>query len=462
MCTHTLPQVHLRTATVPMSQIDILLPKMGESVAEATIIKWLKNEGDHVAADEPIVEIATDKVDSEVPAPQDGILLKRLVNDGDVVKVGQLIAHIGTAVESKGTPPAAAPPTAASNGRPTATPQPAAAAASAEPIGKSGPGGKFYSPLVRNIAQSEGVSLSELESIAGSGQGGRVTKRDILDFLPQRGSSPAPVAAPAPAAAAPAPVASSAPATTAAKPAAPKLVPGPGDELIEMDRMRKLIADHMVMSKATSPHVTSFVEADVTNLVLWRDRVKGPFEKREGEKITFTPVFIMAIAQAIKEMPMINVQVDGQTIIKKKDINIGMAAALPTGNLIVPVIKNADRYNLTGLAKAVNDLAKRAREGKLSPDEISGGTYTVTNVGTFGNVLGTPIINQPQVAIMAMGAIRKKPAVLETPTGDVIAIRHMMFLSHSYDHRVVDGALGGRFVRRVADILEAWSLDQDF
>lgn len=445
-----------------MSQIDILLPKMGESVAEATIIKWLKNEGDHVAADEPIVEIATDKVDSEVPAPQDGILLKRLVNDGDVVKVGQLIAHIGTAGEAKSTAPTPAPPAAASNGRPAATPQHAATTASTASIGKSGPGGKFYSPLVRNIAQSEGVSLSELESISGSGQGGRVTKRDILDFLPQRGSSPAPVAAPASAAAAPAPVASSAPATAAAKPAAPKLVPGPGDELVEMDRMRKLIADHMVMSKATSPHVTSFVEADVTNLVLWRDRVKGPFEKREGEKITFTPVFIMAIAQAIKEMPMINVQVDGQTIIKKKDINIGMAAALPTGNLIVPVIKNADRYNLTGLAKAVNDLAKRAREGKLSPDEISGGTYTVTNVGTFGNVLGTPIINQPQVAIMAMGAIRKKPAVLETPAGDVIAIRHMMFLSHSYDHRVVDGALGGRFVRRVADILEAWSLDQDF
>ncbi|MCC7502400.1 MAG: 2-oxo acid dehydrogenase subunit E2 [Flavobacteriales bacterium] len=442
-----------------MSQIDILLPKMGESVAEATIIKWLKNEGDHVAADEPIVEIATDKVDSEVPAPQDGILLKRLVNDGDVVKVGQLIAHIGTAGEAKSAAPAAAPSTAASNGRPVATPQPAAATIPTAPIGKSGPGGKFYSPLVRNIAQSEGVSLSELESIAGSGQGGRVTKRDILDFLPQRGSIPSPAAA---VSAGPAPVASAVPATTAAKPAAPKLVPGPGDELIEMDRMRKLIADHMVMSKATSPHVTSFVEADVTNLVLWRDRVKGPFEKREGEKITFTPVFIMAIAQAIKEMPMINVQVDGQTIIKKKDINIGMAAALPTGNLIVPVIKNADRYNLTGLAKAVNDMAKRAREGKLAPDEISGGTYTVTNVGTFGNVLGTPIINQPQVAIMAMGAIRKKPAVLETPSGDVIAIRHMMFLSHSYDHRVVDGALGGRFVRRVADILEAWSLDQDF
>lgn len=458
-----------------MSHIEILLPKMGESVAEATIIKWLKNEGDRVEADEPMVEIATDKVDSEVPAPQDGILLKKLVNDGDVVQVGQVIAHIGTGAASE---PAAAPAPAtaapAGNGAahkaPVATPAPAAAPAG--PVGREGGNGKFYSPLVRNIAASEGVSQAELDNLAGSGQGGRVTKKDILDYLPNRGQQAAveaPVAkAPeAPVAAAPAaapvvaaPVAASAPA--APKPQGPKVVPGPGDQLIEMDRMRKLIADHMVMSKATSPHVTSFVEADVTNLVLWRNRVKNSFEKREGEKITFTPVFIMAIVQAIKEMPMINVQVDGSTIIKKKDINIGMAAALPSGNLIVPVIKNADRYNLTGLAKAVNDLANRARQGKLAPDEISGGTYTVTNVGTFGNVLGTPIINQPQVAIMATGAIRKKPAVLETPTGDVIAVRHMMFLSHSYDHRVVDGALGGKFVRRVADILEAWSVDQEF
>ncbi|HEY0976328.1 MAG TPA: dihydrolipoamide acetyltransferase family protein [Flavobacteriales bacterium] len=466
-----------------MSHIEILLPKMGESVAEATIIKWLKNEGDRVEADEPMVEIATDKVDSEVPAPQDGILLKRLVNDGDVVKVGQPIAHIGVGAGAGTTAaaPAAPAPAAATNGTPKAVAAPAAAPVAGGPVPKDGPSGKFYSPLVRNIAESEGVSLAELEALEGSGQGGRVTKKDILDYLPNRGAqpsgqpaansqpvaaveaapAPAPIASPAPvaapAAAAPAPVA-----PAASKPQAPKVVPGPGDELIEMDRMRKLIADHMVMSKSVSPHVTSFVEADVTNLVLWRDRVKGPFEKREGEKITFTPVFIMAIAQAIKEMPMINVQVDGHTIIKKKDINIGMAAALPTGNLIVPVIRNADRYNLTGLAKAVNDLAKRAREGKLSPDEIGSGTYTVTNVGTFGNVLGTPIINQPQVAIMATGAIRKKPAVIETPTGDVIAIRHMMFLSHSYDHRVVDGALGGKFVRRVADILEGWSLDQEF
>ncbi|MEO7081071.1 MAG: dihydrolipoamide acetyltransferase family protein, partial [Flavobacteriales bacterium] len=307
--------------------------------------------------------------------------------------------------------------------------------------------------------------MEELEALEGSGQGGRVTKKDLLDYLPKRdeggngnaeATAPIVAKAPAPQAPAAAPQPNPAPAAT---PSDIKLAPG--DELLEMDRMRKLIAEHMVMSKRTSPHVTSFVEADVTNLVLWRNKVKNAFEKREGEKITFTPIFIMAIAQAIKEMPMINIQVSGDKIIKKKDINIGMAAALPSGNLIVPVVRNADRLNLMGLAKSVNDLANRARTGKLSPDEVSGGTYTVTNVGTFGNVLGTPIINQPQVAIMAMGAIKKKPAVLETPTGDVIAIRHMMFLSHSYDHRVVDGALGGKFVRRVADILEGWSLDTE-
>lgn len=446
-----------------MSQIDILLPKMGESVAEATIIKWLKNEGDRVEADEPIVEIATDKVDSEVPAPEAGILVKRLVKDGDVVKVGQPIAQIGSA--AGGAPSA---PAAASNGAPKAAPAPVAApppaataVAASGPVERTGPSGKFYSPLVRNIAQNEGVSLQELEAIAGSGQGGRVTKKDILDYLPNRGAQSTSAAAER--SVAPAPAATPAPPPAAkAEPQAPKVVAGEGEEIIEMDRMRKLIADHMVMSKRTSPHVTSFVEADVTNLVLWREKVKKAFEQREGEKITFTPIFIMAIVQAIKEMPMINVQVDGYTIIKKKDINIGMAAALPSGNLIVPVIKNADMLNLVGITKKVNDLANRARAGKLQPDEIQGGTYTVTNVGTFGNVLGTPVINQPQVAIMATGAIRKKPAVIETPHGDLIGIRHMMFLSHSYDHRVVDGALGGKFVRRVADILEGWSVDQSF
>mgnify|MGYP000926628322 CR=1 FL=1 len=449
-----------------MSQIDILLPKMGESVAEATIIKWLKNEGDRVEADEPIVEIATDKVDSEVPAPEAGILLKRLVNDGDVVKVGQPIAQIGSAAASAAKP-VAAPATQAPVASPVSNGKAAAPAATAiagsDPVSRSGPSGKFYSPLVRNIAQNEGVSLAELETLPGSGQGGRVTKKDILDYLPNRGTQVAgtgaggntAVPAPAPA---PSPTPVSAPTATSS----PTVRPSEGDDLVEMDRMRRLIADHMVMSKHTSPHVTSFVEADVTNLVMWREKVKKAFEQREGEKLTFTPVFIMAIVQAIKEMPMINVQVNGYTIIKKKDINIGMAAAMPNGNLIVPVIKNADQLNLVGLAKKVNDLANRARLGKLLPDEISGGTYTMTNVGTFGNVLGTPVINQPQVAIMATGAIRKKPAVIETPQGDLIGIRHQMFLSHSYDHRVVDGALGGRFVRRVADILESWSIDQTF
>lgn len=448
-----------------MAQIEILLPKMGESVAEATIIKWLKNEGDRVLADEPMVEIATDKVDSEVPAPQDGVVLKRLVQDGDVVKVGQAIALLGIGAGQEAPPAAPAPAVE----RPVAA-QVAAAPVRTDtataPVARTGPSGKFYSPLVRNIALSEGVSMAELEAIEGSGQGGRVTKKDVLDYLPQRGIAtngtqpePAmPVAPVAPVAAAVAPTVSAPPVAASAE---PRIKPAPGDEVIEMDRMRRLIADHMVMSKRTSPHVTSFVEADVTTLVQWRNKVKGAFEKREGEKITFTPVFIMAIVQAIKEMPMINVQVDGSTIIRKKDINIGMAAALPSGNLIVPVIRNADRLNLMGITKMVNDLAARARQGKLGPDEISGGTYTITNVGTFGNVLGTPIINQPQVAIMATGAIRKKPAVLETPMGDVIAVRHMMYLSHSYDHRVVDGALGGRFVRRVADILEGWSMDTE-
>lgn len=440
-----------------MSQIEILLPKMGESVAEATITKWLKKPGDAVAADEPIVEIATDKVDSEVPAPEAGVLSEQLVKEGDVVKVGQPIARIGGSV-SVPAPSAAKTPepqkaVPASNGHAPAAPVPIVAGTASGPVPRTGPSGKFYSPLVRNIAQSEGLSMAELEGIAGSGEGGRVTKKDVLNYLPQRHGGKAPALTPSHAAPAPsAPSSSPVPALSAAL----------GDELIEMDRMRRLIADHMVMSKRTSPHVTSFVEADVTNLVLWRDKVKKAFEQREGEKLTFTPVFIMAIVQAIKEMPMVNVQVDGYTIIKKKEINIGMAAALPSGNLIVPVIKNADQLNLVGLAKRVNDLAGRARAGKLQPDEVSGGTYTVTNVGTFGNVLGTPVINQPQVAIMATGAIRKKPAVIETPQGDLIGIRHMMFLSHSYDHRVVDGALGGRFVRRVADILEDWSLDLPF
>jgi 2-oxoglutarate dehydrogenase E2 component (dihydrolipoamide succinyltransferase) len=449
-----------------MSQIELLLPKMGESVAEATIIKWVKKEGDAVKADEPIIEIATDKVDSEVPSPEDGVLLKCLVKEGDVVQVGQPIALIGTGASASAAP--AAPTVAAAAPAPVAVVAPAAhveAAAIADPLAvevlKNGPSGKFYSPLVRNIAKEEGVSMTELESIAGSGQGGRVTKEDVLAFISNRtkgGSTPAPVPVQTSAPAAPAVAA----APTASAPAhKPSVFVGANDEIVEMDRMRKLIADHMVMSVQTSPHVTSYVEADVTNIVMWREKVKKTFEQKHKTKLTFTPLFIEAVARAIKDFPGVNVSIDGTKIIYRRDINVGMAAALPSGNLIVPVIKNADQLNLVGLASKVNDLADRARANKLSPDEIQGGTYTLTNVGTFGNVMGTPIINQPQVAILAVGAIRKKPAVIETPYGDTLGIRHMMFLSHSYDHRVVDGALGGSFVRRVADYLESFDLDRE-
>lgn len=439
-----------------MAQVELIMPKMGESVAEATIIKWLKNEGDAIEAEESVLEIATDKVDSEVPSPVEGVLVKRLFAEDEVVQVGQAIAIIETGGAGATTSPASTPAAAAPAAAPVAQieAQVNQAAEAAGSISRES-NGRFYSPLVRSIAEQEGISQTELDGIAGTGLEGRVTKADILDYVANRGKSPqaAPQAAPS------APSASGS--AVAAAPAAPAPPTMAGDEIIEMDRMRKLIADHMVMSKRTSPHVTSFVEVDVTNMVRWRDKVKSAFEKREGEKITFTPIFVEALVKAIKDFPLINVSVDGNKIIKRRDINIGMAAALPSGNLIVPVIKNADRYNLTGLAKVVNDLASRARAGKLSPDEVQGGTYTLTNVGTFGNVLGTPIINQPQVAIMAAGAIVKKPAVIETPEGDVIAIRHKMFLSHSYDHRVVDGALGGMFVRRVADYLEAFDPNRE-
>lgn len=447
-----------------MAQIELLLPKMGESVAEATIIKWLVEEGQAVEADDPIVEIATDKVDSEVPAPEDGVLVKKMVNDGDVVEVGQVIAIISTDGDTAAAPsaPAASSAPAPAAAAP-ATPAPEVVAAVSAPldvaVGKTGPSGRFYSPLVRSIAKEEGIPMAELESISGSGQEGRVTKKDILGYIAERKNGTSTSAQPAAAASTPAQSAPSTntPAQAAAKPAAKSnIVVGPNDEIVEMDRMRKLIADHMVMSKHTSPHVTSFVEADVTNIVNWRNKYKKSFEQNEGEKLTFTPIFMEAVVKAIKDFPGVNASVDGTNVILRKDINIGMAAALPSGNLIVPVIKNADQLNMVGLAKKVNDLANRARTNKLTPDEISGGTFTLTNVGTFGNVMGTPIINQPQVAILAVGAIRKRPAVLETPQGDVIAIRHMMFLSHSYDHRVVDGMLGGSFVRRVADYLEAF------
>jgi 2-oxoglutarate dehydrogenase E2 component (dihydrolipoamide succinyltransferase) len=445
-----------------MAQIDILLPKMGESVAEATIIKWLVEEGQTVEADEPIVEIATDKVDSEVPAPEDGVIGKIMVGEGDVVKVGEIIASLST---DGGAAPVATP-VVQSEATPAPVPAPEVIEAVAAPlnveVSKQSASGRFYSPLVRNIAKAEGIPMSELETVSGSGKEGRVTKNDILSYVDgrQNGGS----------AAAPQKVAQNGQAATATSAPAPSASPAPKvatpmssgeDEIVEMDRMRRLIADHMVHSVATAAHVTSFVEADVTNLVLWRNKMKSVFEKKEGEKLTFTPMFVEAVAKAIRDFPGVNIQIDGNNIIYKKSINIGMAAALPSGNLIVPVIKNADQFNLVGLAKIVNDLAARARENKLKPDEISGGTYTISNVGTFGNVMGTPIINQPQVAILALGAIRKKPAVIETPQGDTIGVRHMMFLSHSYDHRVVDGMLGGSFVRRVADYLEQFDLNRE-
>ncbi|MFM2201220.1 MAG: hypothetical protein RL040_420 [Bacteroidota bacterium] len=438
-----------------MSQIELLLPKMGESVAEATIIKWVKKEGDAITADEPIIEIATDKVDSEVPAPEDGVLLKCLVKEGDVVAVGQPIALIGIGANASAPAPAATPAPIAPKAEAVAAASIASPLVSSVTVSSSDD--RFYSPLVKSIAKTEGISQSELDAITGSGQGGRVTKSDILNYIATRGK--APVAAPS---VKQEPVVVQA-ATATPAPAKQKaaISVGGNDEIIEMDRMRKLIADHMVMSKQTSPHVTSYVEADVTNIVLWREKIKKQFEQKERTKLTFTPIFIEALVKAIKDFPMINISVDGDKIIKRGDINMGMATALPSGNLIVPVIRNADTLNLAGIAKRVNELADRARNNKLTPDEISGGTYTITNVGSFGNVMGTPIINQPQVAIMAVGAIRKKPAVIETPSGDFIGIRHMMFLSHSYDHRVVDGALGGQFVRRVADYLEAWDMNRE-
>lgn len=444
-----------------MALYELLLPKMGESVAEATIIKWIKQPGDQINLDDTILEIATDKVDSEVPSPVAGKLVKQLFNADDVVQVGAVIAIIET--EGGETAPIV-----------TAQETPTESPVVQEPVNIPGinqlpnaseaqdfkSSDRFYSPLVKNIAAQEQISLAELDQIKGSGADGRLTKDDLLNYI-QNKKGGAPVAQQV---AQPAPQANNTvTATKAAEPvkSQPAQSVSGGDEIIEMDRMRKLIADHMVMSKQTAPHVTSFVEADVTNLVLWREKVKKTFEQREKEKITFTPIFIEAVSKAIKDFPMINVTVNGTQIIKKKDINIGMAAALPSGNLIVPVIKNADQLNLVGLTKAVNDLASRARNSKLKPDETQNGTFTLTNVGSFGNVMGTPIINQPQVAILAVGAIKKKPAVLETEFGDVIAIRHMMFLSLSYDHRVVDGSLGGSFVRRVADYLENWDINRE-
>jgi len=439
-----------------MAKVELIMPKMGESIMEATILNWTKNVGDTIDLDETVLEIATDKVDSEIPSPVAGVLSEILFEVDAVVPIGTVIAIIATEGEEAVSAPSPAV-------KETNTPAPAAAPTKAAlvavapadvPVVNNAEASRFYSPLVKNIATKEGIELAELETISGTGSKGRVTKKDILAYVANRSgaSTAASVTSQA-----------SAPAAMAAKksaPAAPKVSHGGNVEIIEMDRMRKLIADHMVMSKHTSPHVTSFVEADVTNIVNWRNSVKGEFIKTHGQKITFTPIFIEAVVKAIKDYPGVNASVDGTNIIMKKDINIGMAAALPSGNLIVPVIKNADTLNMVGLTKKVNDLASKARSNDLSPSDIQGGTFTLTNVGTFGNVMGTPIINQPQVAILAVGAIRKKPAVVETEYGDLIAVRQMMYLSLSYDHRVVDGMLGGSFLRRVADYLEAFDTDQ--
>ncbi|MDN3203523.1 dihydrolipoamide acetyltransferase family protein [Algoriphagus sediminis] len=436
-----------------MASVEMLMPKMGESIVEGTVLTWLKKEGDSIEEDESVLEVATDKVDTEVPATHQGTLKKILVKEGEVVAVGAPIAVIETSGEASSEPEKNVE-IAESDLKDElleAVPEGTAnllGSTLAEPKEKeSSTDERFYSPLVKNIAKKEGIGAAELASIPGTGKDGRVTKKDMLDYLKTRNE---PKATP----------------SQGANPSAPSISQPQAkssisaqDEIIEMDRMRKMIANRMVESKRISPHVTSFVEADMTNIVLWRNKHKEAYKEKFGEPITFTPFFIEAIAKAIGDFPMINISVDGEKIIVKKDINIGMAVALPSGNLIVPVIKNADQLNLVGISKKVNDLASRGRANKLSADDLAGGTYTVSNVGSFGNVMGTPIIAQPQVAIMAVGAIVKKPAVVETPTGDVIAIRHKMFLSHSYDHRVVDGSLGGMFVRRVADYLEGFDIN---
>ena len=431
-----------------MAELKVELPKMGESVAEATITTWLKSVGDKIEEDEPIVEIATDKVDSEVPSPCTGILKEALFNEGDIVQVGSIFAvietdqNVGTEIENEEVE-------LSEMEVESEILKPLEKEVSEQILVES-TSDRFYSPLVKSIAKKENIKQDELDQIIGTGANGRVTKKDMLNYIESK-SNKTPI---------------STVNQKELKPQTPTVIStstlgqsGEG-EIIEMDRMRKMIADHMVHSVHTAPHVTSFVEADVTNLVLWRNKHKKEFENREGEKLTYTPIFIEAIAKALRDFPLVNSSIDGDKIIVKNNINIGMATALPSGNLIVPVINQADQLNLVGLAKKVNDLALRARNNQLKPDEITGGTYTISNVGTFGNVMGTPIINQPQSAILALGAIRKKPAVIESPTGDMIGIRHMMFLSHSYDHRNVDGALGGQFVRKVADYLENFNIDR--
>lgn len=441
-----------------MSLVDLVMPKLGESIMEATILKWHKQPGEKISQDETLLDIATDKVDSEVPSTAEGILEDILFKENDVVPIGTTIARIrtGAAENNAGSTAPAAPPAEYEEAKLVEDiPYVPANIAPAATNGASN-GPRFYSPLVLNIAQSEGISMAELEQMPGTGQDGRVSKKDILSYVANR-SKGAPQTLPVAASRENAVTVLSndqpAKEKNTATPNMPAAYQG-NVEVIEMDRMRKLIAKHMVDSKHTSPHVTSFAECDVTNLVLWRDRVKKDFEKREGEKITFTPLFIEAIVKCIKKYPWLSSSVDGDKIIVKKDIGIGMATALPSGNLIVPVIRNADQLNLVGLTKQVNGLANAARTGKLKPDDTIGGTFTLTNVGTFGSIMGTPIINQPQVAIMAVGAIKKRPMVIETPQGDTIGIRHMMYISLSYDHRIIDGALGSTFLNAVSKELE--------
>tara|TARA_R110002049_G_scaffold80909_2_gene205726 strand:- start:1604 stop:2998 length:1395 start_codon:yes stop_codon:yes gene_type:complete len=463
-----------------MSKFELKLPQMGESVAEATLISWLKEVGDSIEMDEAVFEIATDKVDSEVPSEVDGILVEKLFNIDDVIKVGQTVAiieinggdidggneeddHVSSLELDSPTKEVEELEVAVKTAKETA----------AAPVLDYSGSDRFYSPLVKNIAKQEGISIAELDSISGTGNEGRVTKNDILDYIASEkssggqsnevkaGKSEQTPARKVEQVVESVPVKKEEVKQEQVNPTAEKEEPSNGDERIPLSRMGKLVAHHMSASVATSAHVQSFVEVDVTNVVNWRNKVKDAFEKREGEKLTFTPIFLEAVAIALKKYPMLNISLDGDTIIKKKNINIGMAAALADGNLIVPVIKNADQLNLVGMAKAVNDLAKRSRNNTLKPDEVKDGTYTVTNVGTFGSVLGTPIINQPQVGILALGAIRKLPSVIETKEGDFIAIRSKMYLSHSYDHRVVNGALGGMFVKAVADYLEAWDINRE-
>jgi len=421
--------------------MNIILPAMGEGVIEATINKWLVKEGAEVKEDDPLVEVATDKVDSEIPSPSAGIIVEIRASEGSVVKVGDPIAVLESSI-------AVQPEEVKKIDKEVERIRETINAVREEKkeelqvsreMKSRTPSGKFLSPLVRNIAGQEGISYSELDKVTGTGMDGRITRDDILRLLDERKKKSSEAERKV---------------EKEVRPAASQ-----GDEIIEMDRVRKLIAEHMVMSKRTSPHVTSFIDADVTRMISWRNSIKEKFLAREGQKLTLTPIFIDAVARALIDFPMINISVDGNNIIKKKNINIGMATALPDGNLIVPVIKNANEKNLTGLARAVNDLAERARSNKLKPDEITGGTFTVTNFGTYNNLSGTPIINQPQAAILGTGAVRKMPAVVETPDGDVIGIRHIMILSLSYDHRVIDGALAGRFLNRIKEILENYTPD---